>query len=700
MLRDGKDLADLGSLDPKLWVALAMPTRGVHLDARTLDLIDADKDGRVRLPEIVEAARWAVAALVNPDDLTSGRDTIRLDAIADPALRSGAKRILVNVGKPDADAIALADLADTAKIFSDTTFNGDGVVPADAATDPATRQIIEDVIATHGAVADRSGKPGVDQARLDAFFAEVESLAAWQNGAAAVQVLGPQTATAADATRAVWAKVDDHFIRCQLASVDARIGRDLAGSDADVAALVARDLSTARDDIARLPLAPVGVSVVHGGIMLPLDKVGINPAWSDAIRDFATQAVAPLLGKTNTLSLDAWTAIKAKLAPYEAWWASKPVTTVDKLGPDRIAALARNDAKAATTDLVQRDLAVAEESAQVEAVEKLLRYHRDLFRLLNNFVNFSEFYARKGAVFQAGTLYLDGRGCNLCLEVADAGKHATLAALSGAYLAYCDCTRPGGEKLGIVAAFTDGDSEHLLVGRNGVFYDRQGRDWDATITKILTNPISVREAFWAPYKKVARLIEHQVGKRAAAADAESDKHLEKTAATVAEADKAKPPDKAPEAPKIDVGTVAAIGVAIGGIGAMVTGVLTAFFGLGAWMPLGILAVFLLISGPSMLMAFLKLRQRNLGPLLDANGWAINGRARINVPFGGALTDMASLPAGSERSYKDPYAEKSRPWGLIIFLSAVIALGIAWYLGRLDHLLPKRVHATRVFGDTP
>jgi len=444
----------------------------------------------------------------------------------------------------------------------------------------------------------------------------------------------------------------------------------------------------------------VGVSVVHGGIMLPLDKVGINPAWSDAIRDFATQAVAPLLGKTNTLSLDAWTAIKAKLAPYEAWWASKPVTTVDKLGPDRIAALARNDAKAATTDLVQRDLAVAEESAQVEAVEKLLRYHRDLFRLLNNFVNFSEFYARKGAVFQAGTLYLDGRGCNLCLEVADAGKHATLAALSGAYLAYCDCTRPGGEKLGIVAAFTDGDSEHLLVGRNGVFYDRQGRDWDATITKILTNPISVREAFWAPYKKVARLIEHQVGKRAAAADAESDKHLEKTAATVAEADKAKPPDKAPEAPKIDVGTVAAIGVAIGGIGAMVTGVLTAFFGLGAWMPLGILAVFLLISGPSMLMAFLKLRQRNLGPLLDANGWAINGRARINVPFGGALTDMASLPAGSERSYKDPYAEKSRPWGLIIFLSAVIALGIAWYLGRLDHLLPKRVHATRVFGDTP
>jgi len=100
----------------------------------------------------------------------------------------------------------------------------------------------------------------------------------------------------------------------------------------------------------------------------------------------------------------------------------------------------------------------------------------------------------------------------------------------------------------------------------------------------------------------------------------------------------------------------------------------------------------------MLMAFLKLRQRNLGPLLDANGWAINGRARINVPFGGALTDIAALPDGAERSFKDPYAEKGRPWRLYIVLTVFIALGVAWYLGRLNHLLPQRIHPERVFGE--
>ena len=42
-LRDGKDLTSLVELDQKLWVALAMPIKGVDLDVETLDLIDTDK---------------------------------------------------------------------------------------------------------------------------------------------------------------------------------------------------------------------------------------------------------------------------------------------------------------------------------------------------------------------------------------------------------------------------------------------------------------------------------------------------------------------------------------------------------------------------------------------------------------------------------------------------------------------------------
>ena len=84
------------------------------------------------------------------------------------------------------------------------------------------------------------------------------------------------------------------------------------------------------------------------------------------------------------------------------------------------------------------------------------------------------------------------------------------------------------------------------------------------------------------------------------------------------------------------------------------------------------SMMLLVSGLSMLLAWLKLRKRNLGPILDANGWAVNARARINIPFGASLTATARLPENAERSLADPSAEKKSPWKLYLLLLIALA----------------------------
>ena len=233
----------------------------------------------------------------------------------------------------------------------------------------------------------------------------------------------------------------------------------------------------------------------------------------------------------------------------------------------------------------------------------------------------------------------------------------------------------------IAAAFTQGDSDYLFVGRNGVFYDRAGRDWDATITRIVDNPISLRQAFWSPYKKLVRMIEEQIAKRAAAAEAASTAKLEGAAATAASADKLKPP--APG--KVDVGTVAALGVAFGAIGTFVAALMGYLMGIVRLGPIAIvgaaLGVIALISGPSMILAYIKLRKRNLGPILDASGWAINAKAHISVPFGAELTSVAKLPPGSQRELRDPFAEKKSPWPRLI--AAAFVLYIVYAL--LSHM---------------
>src|SRR5512145_1554769 len=80
-LDTGADLAALAQLDQKLWSALSCPTHGLEFDSRTLELIDTDEDGRIRVPEIVAAVRWAVSLLRNPDDLTKGAAALPLSAI-------------------------------------------------------------------------------------------------------------------------------------------------------------------------------------------------------------------------------------------------------------------------------------------------------------------------------------------------------------------------------------------------------------------------------------------------------------------------------------------------------------------------------------------------------------------------------------------------------------------------------------------
>ena len=291
-------------------------------------------------------------------------------------------------------------------------------------------------------------------------------------------------------------------------------------------------------------------------------------------------------------------------------------------------------------------------------------------------MSFTDFYRQERAIFQAGELYLDGRRCSLCIKVDDIGAHAKLAALSKTYLAYCECSRPStGEKMTIAAAFTNGDAEDLMVGRNGLFYDRHGKDWDATIVRIIDNPISIGEAFWSPYRKAGRFIEEMIAKRAEAADKAATGKL---TAAAESAGKSAESGKAPDKPKFEVGTVAALGVAVGGLTAAFSAVLGAFMGLGPWIPVGIVGVIIAISGPSMVIAWLKLRQRSLGPILEGNGWAVNGKVRLNIPLGAALTDVAELPDGAERTLTDPYVKEThyvRNFFITLLVLLLLAFGV-------------------------
>ena len=677
-LDTGADLMNLNQLDQKLWVALACPTTGLEFCSKTAALIDADKDGRIRAPELIAAVKWAGSMLKNPDDLVKGGDTVPFSAINDATaegkqLLASAKQICTNLGKKDATGISVADASDANKIFVNTVLNGDGVIIAESATDDATKAVIADIAACMGTMLDRSGKAGIDQAKTDAFFAECVALDGWNKKAdddkANILPAGDATAAAAAAVKAIKSKVDDYFGRCRLAAFDPRAVALLNRKEEEYLAIAAKDMSISATEIAGFPLAQVAA-----GKALPL-KGAINPAHAAAVAALQASAVKPLLGDKSELTEADWTTLLAKLGAFECWSAGKAGAAVEKLGIKRVREILGSKAKENIAALITKDKALEPEATSIANVEKLTRFVRDLHTLCINFVNFKDFYdAGEPSIFQAGTLFLDQRSCTLTLPVEDAGKHAAMAAMAGSYLAYVDCVRKGtGEKRQIVAAFTNGDSDNLMVGRNGLFYDRKGLDWDATITKIIDNPISIRQAFWSPYKKLVRMIEEMAAKRAAAADAAADAKLANAAAATVNADKTV---KA-EPKKVDVGAVAAMGVAFGAIGTALAYFAGLFKGIEFWqLCLAVVGIMLLISGPSMILAWMKLRKRNLAPILDANGWAVNAKAKMNVPFGASLTGVASLPPGATKGGDDKFGEKPSSWPGIIKFVIIVAFCVS------------------------
>jgi hypothetical protein len=703
-LESGSDLMNLDKLDKKLWVALACPTSGLEIDSRTLDLIDADKNGRIRPGELIEAVGFACSNLKNPDDLLKGDPGLPLAAINDAnpvgkVLLASSRQILANIGKPAAEILSVEDVSDRARIFANTAFNGDGIITELSASSEPAKSTLRDIIDCFGSVPDLSGLPGVSQDTIDAFFGDAKAYDAWiaegETDAVVNFPLGRTgTADAVAAIAAIKPKVDDYFSRCRLTAYDPRTEQVLNRKEEEYLALAANDLSITADEVAGFPLSHVSAD-------RPLPLAGaVNPAHAAALARLAGVAVKPILGARDKITEAEWNAMLAKVAPFRAWQEKKAGTKVEKLGEKRIREVLASDAYAGLIDLMERDKALESETASIEQVERLVRFYRDIALLCTNFVNFKDFYdGAEPSVFQCGTLYLDQRECRLCLRVEDPAKHAAMAGLAGAYLAYLDCTRKeSNEKMQIVAAFTAGDSDNLMVGRNGIFYDRKGRDWDATIVKIVDNPISIRQAFWSPYKKFVRYLEEQVNKRAAAADAEAHDKLAATAATTVNADKAK--IAVPK--KMDVGTVAAIGVAAGAIGTFITalvGYLAGIFKLGLFPTLlAVAGLVLLISMPSVIMAYMKLRKRNLGPILDANGWAVNAKAKFNVPFGATLSSVAKLPPGSRRDSSDPYADKGFPW--LRLLAAIILIYVAyrWYEGTFDRIFPKVMRSTEVLGE--
>ena len=678
----GEAIAHLGELDKKLWTVLSCPIAGLEMDSKSLAILDSNGDGRIHADDVVAVSKWLCKVLKDPQILLAKSDTLALDQFNENdveglQLKNSAIEILKNLGL-EKDSISVDDTSDSIRIFAQTKFNGDGVITEKCTEDAALQQIIKDIIATVGSSADRSGEAGINADQLEAFYSAAVDYVAWKDAAGEAEMpFGENTEAALAACDALRSKVADYFMRCKLVSFNADSTNSLDVTAERIAAIGDKDLSACGSEIAQYPIARVTAAKT-----LPLVE-GVNPAWQGAVA--AMKAL--VFPDATEITEDQWNEVLAKFGAFLAWKAAKKGDAVEALGYDRLKTVVTEARKADILALIAEDKAVEAEANAIDSVDKLLRMCRDFYTLICNFVSFKDFYnPAVKSIFQAGTLYIDQRSCELCIKVADMGKSAGMAPQSGMFVVYCDCvSKQKAGKMCIAAMITNGEVNDLVVGKNAIFYDRDGHDWDATIVKVVDNPISVRQAFFSPYRKMAKTVEDTINKFAADKDS---KMMSEMNAKIASAPAAAADGSAAAAakPPFDIakfaGIFAAVGMAIGALGAALATIFAKFMELSWWqIIIVIILVMLCISGPSMLMAWLKLRKRDLSPVMNANGWAMNAKVKVNVHFGSTLTKLANLPiiAGNV----DPFAGKKmacwKKWLISLAVLAILAVPVFFFI---------------------
>lgn len=679
-INSGEDIAHLGELDPTMWTVLSCPVQGLEIDSASLACIDTDGDGKIRVNDVVKTAEWAVSALTNADRLLEGASSIAISEFnpgtgTGRKLASSAREILQNLGR-EGDVISLSDTADRVAIFAGTKFNGDGIIIEATSGNEDEKAVIAAIKSTLGTVKDRSGEDGVNAELIEAFYKALAEYSAW---CAAKPELpyGDDTEAVLSAYQSLDAKVRDFFVRSKVAAFSPDNAAKLDVQTAWIEAIAGSDLASKLDEIAGYPLARI-----TGKAEIPVDAA-VNPVWT---AQFAAVAKLAVPEGVEAVDESLWNEIGAKLAPYIAWKAAKAGAAVESLGIEAVDKFLASGLKQSLLDLVAKDLALKEEAENIDNVDKFLHVYRDFYKLLRNFVTLEDFYSKDKnvkAIFQSGTLIIDQRACRFCMNVADMAKHNTMAPASGMYLVYCDCTtktKPG--KITIVAAVTVGDIGDLAVGKNAVYYDNQELEWDAVITKIIDNPISISQSFWSPYRRMSDAVQNLINKSAAEKDAKLMKEATDKINAAPAAAPASPDAKPAPAQPFDIGKFAgifaALGMAVGMIGSALASLVKGFVALKWWQVImAFVGILLVISGPAMVLAWMKLRKRNIAPLLNANGWAVNASAKISIGFGETLTDIAKFP---KLKLKDPYAKKGLPlWGRILIwllTLAVIAGGAA------------------------
>ena len=653
-IRSADDLAQVPDLDETHWVATNCPTRTMNCDAVLLALLDGDGNGRIMCFELRRAIEWLFRVLKDTTGVTEGSTSLRLDAINDHedqgrrALES-ARKMLDRLGLPDENEITLGQVRQICSAVESTPVSEAGVALPEASQDADVRQFLADVVATVGGAGHPSGQAGVSAETLDAFLAQARAYLDWRakglvpEGASRTPVmpLGAPTPDAFALLVGLRTKVDQYFAQCQVVAFDPRTAGRVGVNEAELSSLDGDDPKAIEEFIRTSPL-----SKPRADRVLDFDE-DINPVYAAGIERLRSEVVQPALGEpAPRMTRAQWQQVKQFFAAHEQWAGDKAGQAVEPLGAEMLQRYLGDRFRYAATGLIAESTETAFVLDNIRLTEKLLLFQANLIDVANNFVSFPHLYdPSRRAMFEMGTLIMDGRRFSFSIRVDDRKLHSVVAKTGNLFVLYVEVLPAGDEKkFEIAVPVTSGGKGNLCVGKRGVFQDTAGREFDARVVQVIENPISVGEALVSPFQRLGKLLGGKIEKITATAE----KKLDVAATGAMDQVKGAPAgQKAQNKGLLAGGLLMGGGVAVAALGTAFAYVAKTLTGVPWWqILLGVALAVLAVILPTSIIAMVKLRKRDLSAVLEGSEWGINAQMRLTSKLGRFFTQRPRFPKGA------------------------------------------------------
>jgi hypothetical protein len=489
---------------------------------------------------------------------------------------------------------------------------------------------------------DACGKPGIGEDELKKFFNEAETYLAWKaqgeipKGQESTEIMpwGIDTQKAYDLIKNVEEKIEQFFAQCALVKFDKRAAAQMQFREQELAEI---DFTDTAQMLSRLKDSPL-ISPNSEGL---LNFEGeINPLYAATLLELREKVLKRVLGNSvERLNEKDWRKVKNIFGSYQTWFENKQGAKVEKLGQDQLRSYLEGSYQEQASELIKKDLAVANDLNQIKNLEKVILYQRWLIVLANNFVSFADLYnPNTRALFEMGTLIIDERQIGFTMGVRDRQAHKKVSQRSSMHLLYVEVTgrQDTDAKFEIVAPVTSGSAEGLHVGKRGIFFTVDGREWDAEVVDIVVNPISVSESVKVPFQKFAAFIRKQIEKMTKS----SEEKLVSTSSSASSSGAAR---------DLMLGG----GLAIAALGSSFAYITKALSQVKPTQVLSaLLGLAMVVLLPGILAGFVKIRKRDMSGLLEASGWAVNVHMRINTKMGRLFTHTPYLPKKAHKERRD------------------------------------------------